>query len=294
MTLSARLLDDASYLLAEGPSWDAERGVAHWVDIDHGRFYEGQLTATGMQPRLLYQGERTVGAGVHAEGGGFLVAVVAGLRRLDAAGAPVGEVGIIPEGVPSRLNDGVCDPAGRFLVGSLAWDLRPGGETLYRLEHSGEVTVIDTDLTVSNGLGWSPDGGTFYSIDSGTAVGPGTIYARDYDPDSGRIGRRRLFVDVDGNPDGMVMDSVGNLWVAMWGLGQVRCYSPAGDVIEIATATAPMTSSAAFVGPDLTTLLITTCGRTEGQVSQTADGGKLFTVEVPIPGRPTTAWHPAF
>jgi sugar lactone lactonase YvrE len=294
MSPSATVLDDAVYLLAEGPSWNAERQALQWVDIDNGRFFEGRLTDAGLESRVVYQGERTVGAAVHAEDGGYLVADVAHLVRLDAAGNRLGDLRIIPDGVPSRFNDGACDPAGRYLVGTLAWDGRPGGEALYRVEHSGEVTLLDHDLTISNGLGWSPDGGTFYSIDSVGPNGTGTVWARDYDPDSGTFGQRRLFLASDGNPDGMVIDSVGNLWMAMWGLGEVRCYSPQAELVEVVSVSAPLTSSAAFIGADLATLLITTCSRTEPGIAQTPDAGKLFTAEVPIPGRPTRAWRPAF
>ena len=294
MSLSATVLDDTVYLLGEGPSWNAERQALQWVDIENGRFFEGRITDAGLESRVVYQGERTVSAGVHAEDGGYLVADVAHLVRLDGDGERVAELRVVPEGVPSRLNDGVCDPAGRYLVGTIAWDMRPGGEALYRVEESGELKLIDHDLTVSNGLGWSPDGGTFYSIDSGEIGGTGTVWVRDYDPDTGRIGERRLFLASDGNPDGMVVDSAGNLWIAMWGLGQVRCYSPEAELIEVVTASAPLTASAALVGTELTTLLITTCSRSQPGIVQTADAGKLFTAEVPIPGRPTRAWHPAF
>jgi sugar lactone lactonase YvrE len=290
MTLDARVLDPTIFLLGEGPTWDAERGVAHWVDISRGQVFEGTFTSTGIEHRLLYQGEHSVGAAVHAEGGGYLVALASGLARLDEAGETVAEITIIPEGKLSLFNDGACDPTGRYLVGTIASDSRPGGEALYRLEHTGEVTVIDDDLTISNGLGWSPDGGILYSTDSG----PGTIWARDYDPESGAIGRRRVFIDVDGMPDGMVVDGVGNLWLAIWGGAQMRCYSPAGELIEVVRTTASLTTSAAFVGPDLVTLLITSSSRSVPDAPETPDAGKLFTVEVPTPGRATTAWRPSF
>ncbi len=78
----------------------------------------------------------------------------------------------------SRCNDGACDPAGRFLVGSMALDDRRGDERLYRLEHDGSVTVVDDNLTLSNGLARSPDGATMYNIDTI----PGIVWARDYEP----------------------------------------------------------------------------------------------------------------
>ena len=68
------------------------------------------------------------------------------------------------------MNDGACDPQGRFWAGTLADDLRPGGGALYRLDGDGRTELMLTDLTISNGLGWSPDGGTTYLADSGPRV----------------------------------------------------------------------------------------------------------------------------
>lgn len=290
MTLIARVLDDAVDLLGEGPTWDAARGVAHWVDIDGGRVFEGTPGPDGIDRQMVYQSSGTVGAAVHVEGGGLLVAAATSLVRLDASGRQIGEQQIVPGGMPSRLNDGACDPDGRYVVGTLAFDERPGGELLCRVEHSGEVTVIDDDLTISNGLGWSPDGGTFYSIDSV----PGTVWVRDYDPASGAMGGRHRAFAPEGVPDGMVVDADGNLWIAFWGASELRCYSPAGEVLEVVRTTAPHTTSAAFVGPDLATLLITSAGKSVGGATPTIDAGKLFTVEAPVHGAATTPWRPAF
>ncbi len=151
----------------------------------------------------------------------------------------------------SRFNDGACDPTGRFLVGSMALDDREGAERLYRLDGFGDVEVVDDGLTLSNGLGWSPDGQMLYHVDTD-----------------------------------------GNLWVAVGGAGQVRCFSAAGEHVATVEVAAPHTSSAAFVGAARDRLLITT-GRedlTEAQLDSSPLSGRLFLADVGRRGVPTVAW----
>ncbi len=92
-----------------------------------------------------------------------------------------------------------------------------------RVEHDGTITVLDDDLTLSNGLGWSPDGHTMYSVDSV----PGVVWSRPYEAANGRVGRRSVLIDLagvapGGGPDGLCVDADGMVWVAVWGVGEVR------------------------------------------------------------------------
>jgi sugar lactone lactonase YvrE len=192
----------------------------------------------------------------------------------------------------SRLNDGGCDPAGRFLVGSMALDDREGEECLWRLGPDGAVTAIDDDLTLSNGLGWSPDGATLYSTDTV----PGVVWARPYDAAAGGWGKRAVATRVeDGSPDGLCVDDAGNLWVAIWGAGEVRCLTPTGECLAVVSVPAPHVSSPAFVGPGLDTLLITTAREqlTDDELRTCPLSGHLFTARVDATGLPTPWWSPA-
>jgi sugar lactone lactonase YvrE len=277
--------------LGEGPTWDLQGGVVRWVDVDRGHLWEatfdgGELGA----PRLAVECGATLGAAVHAEDGGLLLARTRHLEHRDAAGTTLGSVRLVAEGVASRLNDGACDPAGRYLVGSLAQDGRTGGERLWRLEHDGTVIVVDDDLTLSNGLGWSPDGSSMYQVDTV----PGTLYVRDYDVGSGTVGPRRALVEIrDASPDGLTVDAEGNVWVAIWGAGELRCFSPAGRLLQVVQTGAPLTTSCAFAGPDLDVLVVTTAGKAEDGVRQTDRGGALLALRPGVVGRATTAWKPA-
>lgn len=286
---SVLVASERAYGLAEGPLWDAARERVLWVDINAGEVHAGSLhdgVISDASPLVAF-GE-TVGAVVCAENGRLLVA---GARSVFTPGEPDSATTMFDASQNSRLNDGACDPAGRFLVGSMALDDREGGECLYRLELDGSVTIVDQDLTLSNGLAWSPDGTVLYSVDTT----PGIVCAGPYDPGSGACGERTLALRIDdGSPDGLCTDAAGNLWIAIWGAGQVRCYSPAGELCATVSVPAPHTSSVAFVGPELDTLLITTATEdlSPEQLAEFPLSGHLFTARVGARGAPTTPWSP--
>ena len=119
-----------------------------------------------------------------------------------------------------RMNDGICDPQGRFWAGTMAYAETPGAGRLYRLELDGSCTLVLDGLTISNGMGWSPDGTTMYLADSGI----GDVFAFDFDPSGGTLDQRRTFAHVSvpgAAPDGLTVDSDGDVWVALWNGGAV-------------------------------------------------------------------------
>ena len=113
-----------------------------------------------------------------------------------------------------RMNDGACDPQGRFWAGTMAYDESPGAGSLYRLELDGTCTTVLTGLTISNGIGWSPDASTMYLNDSGT----GRVDAFHFSGATGAISERRTLVHIDEPgvaPDGLTVDEDGAIWVAL-------------------------------------------------------------------------------
>jgi sugar lactone lactonase YvrE len=266
--------------LAEGPLWDGARERVLWVDINAGEVLAGSLREGVIDDAAPLVGfDETVGAVVCEEHGQLLIA---GARSVFTPGDPDGASTLFDASKNSRLNDGACDPAGRFLVGSMALDDREGEERLHRIELDGSVTIVDHDLTLSNGLAWSPDGSVLYSVDTT----PGIVYARPYDPGSGAYGERTVALRIAGeSPDGLCTDAGGNLWIAIWGAGQVRCYTPSGELVETVEVPAPHVTSVAFIGPELDTLLITSAHEDESQ-----NAGHLFSACVGVRGTPTTPW----
>jgi len=279
-----------SYRLSEGPFWDAARHRLLWVDVDAGEVHQGSLTRGTVHESGTVEVDRTVGAVVPDAAGRLLVAGVRALHVVEDDGRVRHGVHVVPDGVRSRLNDGGCDPAGRFVVGSMALDDRTGQERLVVVDHADDVRPLDTDLTLSNGLAWTPEGTRLYSTDTAA----GTIYVRDYDAVAGSAGPRGTFLRVtDGSPDGMCLDEAGDLWVAVWGAGEVRCHSHVdGSLLATVSVDAPHTSSVAFAGPDLDVLVVTTGSSqlSEEQRSAHPDSGRLFTAEVGVRGAPVPGW----
>jgi sugar lactone lactonase YvrE len=271
-----------SYGLGEGPLWDATRQRVLWVDINAGHVHLGDWAVGKVVPRERLDFPGTVGAVVRSAAGELLVAGRRELWTVAVDGTRATGARLISAGTASRLNDGGCDPAGRFLVGGMALDDRTGQEALVRVDGREAVTVLDDDLTLSNGLAWSPDGRRMYSVDTASGV----VWARHYDPTTGAVGAREEFLRV-GSPDGLCVDAEGHLWIAVWGAGQVRRYSPAGELGAVVEVPAPHTTSVAFVGPNLDTLLITTARH--GQF-ESPDAGRLFSCDVGVTGHPVAAW----
>ena len=157
---------DERYVLAEGPCWDGDRDRVLWVDIAAGAVHTGRLESSRVIPEAALTFSETVGAVVSSESGELLVAGARRLYTVSAAGDVTPGAEVIGVGTASRLNDGGCDPRGRFLVGSLALDDRVRSEILVRVEPDGGILVIDDDLGLSNGLAFTPDGGALYSVDT--------------------------------------------------------------------------------------------------------------------------------
>jgi len=280
----AEVACDVVYALGEGPLWDGPRDRALWLDILAGTVHEGRLSGDRIVPTRSWTVDRMVGAVVAGPAGELLVGGTEELLIVDPDGDVSAGPRILPAGSGRRLNDGSCDPDGVFLVGSLDLQDKPGGEILVRVGPDRRVETIDEGLTLSNGLGWSPDGRWFYSIDTG----PGVVYVREYAP----MGPRRVLIEPDGHPDGMCVDSEGNLWVALWGSGEVHRYSPTGELTGVVEVGVPHVSCPAFVGPALDRLLITTATKDlpPDQLAKYPDSGRLFLADVGVTGLPATPW----
>jgi sugar lactone lactonase YvrE len=277
------------FQLAEGPVWDARRRRLLWVDILGRAVLEGTLDGD----RIIVTGRQRfdgmVGAVAVADDGTLLVAAQEQLVVVRPGGAREDGPRVIPSGESRRLNDGAVDPAGRFLVGTMSLDGPSSRETLVRLEADGSITGLDDDLTLSNGLAWSADGSWLYSVDTERR----TVFRRAYDAATGEVGDRRVHLQLDdGYPDGIAMDAQDHLWVAVWGEGEVRRFAPDGSPVGRLVVPAPHTSSVAFAGDDLATLVITSAmdELSDAQLRAYPDSGRLFTARVDVPGLPVSVW----
>jgi len=214
--------------------------------------------------------------------GGFVLATERGFRLLNEDLYPVGPAVPAFDDERLRMNDGACDPQGRFYCGSMAYDEAPGAGTLWRLEPNLSVHPVLHDLTISNGLQWTADGRTALHIDTPT----NRIDRYDFDGASGAFTDRRPFVTIPqdaGHPDGMAIDTDDGVWVALWSGGAVHHYTADGALADVIEVNATDVTACAFGGPDRSTLYITTSRRDRGD----ADGpeaGAVFAVGTRVRG----------
>jgi len=243
----------AAGTLPEGPHWDAAAGGVYWVDISAGRVHF--LDGSGEQ--RTWEAGQPVGAVAGRAGGGLVLAVRDGFAALDlATGQTSALAGVEPDRPDNRMNDGACDRAGRFFAGTKAEDDAPGAGALYRLDPDHVVTLIVADVTISNGIGWSPDEQLMYYVDSPTR----RVDVFDYDPAGGAIGGRRPFArlpSADAMPDGLAVDAEGGVWVALWGGSAVHRYDAAGRLDQVVEVPHVNVTSCAFGGPGLDLLYVT-------------------------------------
>jgi sugar lactone lactonase YvrE len=235
----------------EGPVWSERWGGLRWVDMLAGDVLS--LAADGTIDR------RHVGNVAAAlrprRQGGAVIAVERGFALEDADGA-IRYLGELWTDTHVRMNEGGCDPDGRFYCGSMAYDQRPGAGALYRLDPDDSVHVVLENVTISNGLEWSPDGSLAYYNDTPTQ----RVDVFDYDGESGLTGRRP-FAEIPaeaGGPDGLTVDEEGGVWVALYGGGAVRRYNPEGVLDEVIEVPAEQVTACTFGGSNLDQLFITT------------------------------------
>ncbi|HSP76469.1 MAG TPA: SMP-30/gluconolactonase/LRE family protein [Cryobacterium sp.] len=275
--MRARQRTDPVAFHAEGPVWSERWGGLRWVDMFAGDI----LSLQGDSVSRRHVG--TIAAALRPRSvGGAVIALERGFALEDAAGA-ITELGTLWDDPGLRMNEGGCDPDGRFYCGSMAYDQTPGAGSLHRLDPDGTVTRVLQNLTISNGLEWSPDGSLAYFNDTPT----GRIAVLDYSPESGLTGLRP-FADIPagaGYPDGLTVDSEGGVWVALYGGSAVRRYTPDGRLDGTVDVGATNVTACTFGGPDLKHLFITT-SRENLEPGQDPLAGSLFVAEVGVAGRP--------
>src|SRR4051794_29806687 len=232
----------------EGPVWSPRWGGLRWVDM-----LAGDVLSLGSGGSIERRHVGEIAAALRPRrGGGAVIGIERGFALEDADGSirPLDEVWTDPS---VRMNEGGCDPDGRFYCGSMAYDQRHGAASLYRLDPDGTVQAVLTGLTVSNGLEWSPDGTLAYHNDTATH----TIAVYDYDREAS-LTDRRVFVALEYRPDGLTVDAQGGVWTALSDGGAVRRYGPDGQLDAMIDVPARKVTACTFGGADLDELFITT------------------------------------
>lgn len=286
--MQVELLFDAKAALGEGPAWDAKTQTLYWVDILEKRIHTGT--------ELLAQLDDFIGCLAPCKNGNLILGMRASFADFDpfdqTQGKPASSqqtvLAALTESAANRVNDGKCDPAGRFLAGTMDMNENEASGSLYSFDGK-QVTRLLDGIRISNGLAWSPDHKTFYYIDTPTRE----VKAFDYDVNTGRIANPRVAIHVPesmGFPDGMTSDMQGNLWIALWGGAQVAKWNPqTGQMLERVSIPALQTSSCVFGGKNMNELYVTSAriGMSEADLNKYPLSGGLFKVETSVEGMPT-------
>ena len=285
---NAEVVHAAEAALGEGCVWSPIEDLLIWVDITDKAVHRFDH-ATG-QPVSVWRYPQSVGNAALRASGGLALGLGASVALTDRVGAIETVIELPGEPASNRANDGAVDPAGRLFQGTMS-DTDPGAPVaaLHRVDADGSARRVLSDVSISNGMGWSPDQATMYYIDTLTF----RVDRFDYDPDTGELEGRRPFLTFDGStggPDGMTVDAEGCLWVAFFGGYHVQRFSPDGERLEtVVTPGAPQTTCCCFGGPDLDTLYITTARDPIAGVSTEGEpnSGALFAADVDAVGLPT-------
>lgn len=275
LELSFELVSDHICLCGEGPLWDAQNKQFYWIDI-----VSGQINCLSDDKRLKHvETGQKIGTIGLTESGAIIAALKDGIYKVDSANAELVKL-LDPEAdkPDNRFNDGKCDPAGRFWVGSMS-DIGVAGQgSLYTLEQDGVISKKLDGLSISNGLAWDLGRKKFYHIDTPTRQ----IVSYDYCNGTGGISNGKPVVSIpetEGTPDGMTVDEEGMLWIAHWNGARVSRWNPdTGSKLQEIFLPVSKVTSCTFGGDNLDDLYVTTAkvGLGEKELDEQPLAGATF------------------
>jgi len=279
--MNIRAISEVTSDLGEGPIWSADTNSVTWTDITQNTFHTADID-TGKT--MSFGVPSMVGAIAHSKDGGYIAATQKGFARIGVDGKYSPLHSFLPDDM--RMNDGKVDPSGRFWAGSMALSFEKGRGSLYVLEKDNSYRSILDDITLSNGMGWSPDAQYFYYIDSV----PGVLKRFDYDLHTGHISNPKDLITFDpssGIPDGMSMSSDGKIIVALWDGGRIEIYEPSGEKVSEITLGVSRPTSCTFAGPNRDILIVSTASQGIDRADEPLAGKILAVTGTGLSGLPT-------
>ena len=266
--------------LGECPVWDSRNQRLLWVDILGGDVHQYHYKT---RRHSKIQVGDSVGSITLCKSGRILAAIGNRFGLISGFGDPVETLAVIEAPGENRFNDGKCDPDGRFWVGSMDKQARDSKGFLMVLHPDLHMEVVLQNLTVPNGMAWSPDNKVFYFIDTPRQ----NISAFDFDRNSGRITNGRVVIEIPGEcgkPDGMTIDRNGMLWIALWDGAAIMQWDPIRSVL-LRSIPLPVSrpTSCTFGGRNFDTLFVTSArlGLTDHELEEQPRAGETLVIEHP-------------
>ncbi len=288
MTTNYTLVSEAQCETGESPVWVAEESALYWLDIPVGKIYRWHASSDVLSQ---WQLPEMVGSMAMCTHGGWIVAMETGIYhvQLNPHGACTHtKLADVEHPIqPMRFNDGRCDRQGRFLSGTMFNDTKAGKNvgSLYQFGNGHQLTRLMDDLIVPNGLAFSPDGRTMYLADTYTSRQ--TVWAFDYDVDTGTPHKQRVFVDMQqhlGRPDGAAIDADGCYWVCATDAGLVSRFTPEGKLDQSLAVPTAKPAMCAFGGDNLDTLFVTSLRRAGISAEEDPYAGRVFALQPGVKG----------
>ncbi len=253
--MKVRRIGTVHCALGAGPVWDVVDQSLYFVDLTGALLWRYE---PGRETFAKWKMQSPIGSLALREGGGAVVALQDGFYRFSFHNNTTARICNPQPDDRTQFNDGKVDRCGRFVAGTKPRspkETAPIGR-VYSLDSDQHTTQLDEGFGLTNGPCWSPDGRTFYLSNSNLK----TIFAYDYDLDSGTVANKRVFADVTpfgGLPDGATVDAEGRIWVAICGGAKIVCFDPDGTVLRVVDVPVPLVSGVMFGGPDLDKLYVT-------------------------------------
>ena len=257
----AELIFDGKHGTGESPIWVPDEQALYWVDIPAKQVW--RWDAASETARFWTLPEK-VGCIAHVGGNLWVAGMETGVFQVtlnDDGSANTALLAKANHAAPTmRFNDGRCDRQGRFLAGTmfLNMDEAKAVGAVSSFNGAGDQRLLLEHLIVPNGMAFSPDGKTMYLSDSHPSVQ--TIWAFDYDTDSGAPSNQRVFVDMNplpGRPDGAAVDEDGCYWICGNDAGLIHRFTPDGKLDRSLAVPVKKPAMCAFGGVNLDTLFVT-------------------------------------